>query len=223
MGSFESLNGEYRLKVEELDKPDPNCVDSCVYTRRDDPQMEEYCFSPTEQASGSVLPASCPATSTLASFGTDTTVPSSSTPTSAQDTTAEIPVLNLREETEKQIQDLDALINDVDSSLILKIELEKLKNLLSGLSISLNNLEGGRVKRSTMLTCNDLTVIVASYEYVTTLVQDILTQMQTIGTNTGNNGLDNFIATSIEMFSQINVETQLQLFKGIQAQQGCAD
>ena len=64
-GSFESLNGEYELKMDELEKPDPNCVDSCVYTRRDDPDMEEYCFSPTEYEAASVLPTSCPATSTF--------------------------------------------------------------------------------------------------------------------------------------------------------------
>jgi DNA gyrase/topoisomerase IV subunit A len=129
-------------------------------------------------------------------------------------------IQNQKKELEKQIADLDALINDVDSSPVLKTELEKLKNLLSGLSGSLTTvLEGGRVKRSTTMTCSDLTVIITAHEYVTTLVDDILNHMNTIGTNTGNTDLDNFIATAIEMFSQIDVKTQLQLFKEIQAQQ----
>ena len=218
-GSFESLNGEYELKVDELEKPDPNCVDSCVYTRRDDPDMEEYCFSPTEYEAASVLPTSCPVTSTLASFGTSS-VSSASTSTAVPDTTAAVSILNLREETEKQIADLDALINNVESSPVLKTELEKLKDLLSGLSGSLGTvLEGGRVKRSTTMTCSDLTVIITAHEYVTTLVEDILNHMNAIGTQTGNTDLDNFIATTIEIFSQIDVTTQLQLFKGIQAQQ----
>ena len=218
------MNGEYQLKVDELEKPDPNCLDSCVYTRRDDPEMEEYCFSQTEQEAASVLPTSCPATSTLASFGTTwestSSVSSLSTSSALPGTTAaEISVSNLREETEKQIADLDALINNVESSSALKTELEKLKNLLSGLSGSLGTLEGRRVKRSMTMTCSDLTVIITAYEYVTTLVQDILSHMNEIGTNTGNTDLDNFIATAIEMFSQTDVETQFQLFKGIQAQQ----
>ena len=223
-GSFESLNGEYQLKVDELDKPDPNCLDGCVYTRSDDPKMEEYCFSQTDEVS-SVLPSSCPATSTLASFGTTwegtSSISSVSTPTAGPETTADISVLNLREETEKQIADLDALINNVDSSSALKTELEKLKDLLSGLSGSLSTFEGGRVKRSTTLTCSDLAVIISAYEYITTLVQDILNLMNAIGTNTGNTDLDNFISTAKEMFSQIDVTTQLQLFKGIQAQREC--
>ena len=186
--------------------------------------MEEYCFSQTEQEAASVLPTSCPATSTLASFGTtwEGTSSVSSLSTSSAipgTTTAEISVSNLREETEKQIADLDALINNVESSSALKTELEKLKNLLSGLSGSLGNLEGRRVKRSVTMTCSDLTVIITAYEYVTTLVRDILNHMNEIGTNTGNTDLDNFIATAIEMFSQTDVETQFQLFKGIQAQQ----
>ena len=224
-GSFESLNGEYQLKVDELDKPDPNCVDSCVYTRRDDPEMEEYCFSQTQYEAASVLPSSCPAISTLASFGTSwedtSSVSGVSTSIVAPGTTAAaMSVLDLREETEKQIADLDALINDVDSSPVLKTELEKLKNLLSGLSGSLDTvLEGGRVKRSATMTCSDLTVIITAHEYVTTLLDDILNHMNAIGTNTGNTDLDNFIATAIEMFSQIDVKAQLQLFKGIQAQQ----
>merc|ERR1719341_2210131 len=94
-GSFESLNGEYQLKVDELDKPDPNCVDSCVYTRRDDPKMEEYCFSQTQYEAASVLPTSCPAISTLASFGTSS-VSSASTSTAVPDTTAAASILNLR-------------------------------------------------------------------------------------------------------------------------------
>merc|ERR1719341_705401 len=102
-GSFESLNGEYQLKVDELDKPDPNCLDGCVYTRSDDPKMEEYCFSQTDEVS-SVLPSSCPATSTLASLGTTwegtSSVSSVLTTTSVSETTTEISVLNLREETE---------------------------------------------------------------------------------------------------------------------------
>ena len=225
VGSFERLNGEYQLKVDEVDKPDPNCLDGCVYTRSDDPKMEEYCFSQTDEVA-SVLPTSCPATSTLASFGTTwegtSSVSSVSTTTSVSETTTDISVLNLREETEKQIADLDALINNVDSSSALKTELEKLKDLLSGLSGSLSTFEeGGRVKRSTTLTCSDLALIISAYEYITTLVQDILNLMNAIGANTGNTDLDNFILTAIEMFSQIDVTTQLQLFKGIQEQREC--
>merc|ERR1719234_2203399 len=149
-GSFESLNGEYQLKVDEVDKPEPNCLDGCVYTRSDDPKMEEYCFSQTDQLA-SVLPTSCPATSTLASFGTTwegtSSVSSVTTSTAGPETTAEISVLNLREETEKQIAGIDALMNNVDSSSALKTELEKLKNLLSGLSGSLTTFDGQRVKR----------------------------------------------------------------------------
>merc|ERR1711971_628638 len=50
---------------------------------------------------------------------------------------------------------------------------------------------------------------------------DILNQMNGIGTKTGNTDLDNFISTTTEMYSQVDVTTQLQLFKGIQAQQEC--
>ena len=223
-GISESLNGEYQLKVDEVDKPEPNCLDGCVYTRSDDPKMEEYCFSQTDQLA-SVLPTSCPATSTLASFGTTwegtSSVSSVTTSTAGPEATAEISVLNLREETEKQIAGIDALINNVDSSSALKTELEKLKNLLSGLSGSLTTFDGQRVKRSTTLTCSELAVIISAYEYIATLVQDILNQMNAIGTNTGNTDLDNFIPTAIELYSQIDVTTQLQLFKGIQAQQEC--
>ena len=218
-GSFESLNGEYELKVDELDKPDPNCLDSCVYTRRGDPEMEEYCFTQTEHESASVLPASCPATSTLASFGTSSVSSVSPSP-AVPDTTAAISVLNLQEETEKQIADLDNLINNEESSSALKTELDKLKDLLIGLSDSLSTvLESGRVKRSTTMTCSDLTVVITAHEYVITLVEDILNHMNTIGTNTGNIDLDNFIATTIQVFSQIDVKPQLELLKGIQAEQ----
>ena len=218
-GSFERLNGEYELKVDALEKPDPNCLDSCVYTRRGDPEMAEYCFSQMEHESASVSPFSCPATSTLASFGTSS-LPSESTSAAASDTTAAISVLNLQEETEKHIADLDNLINNEESSPALTIELNKLKDLLIGLSGSLSTVvESGRVKRSTAMSCSDLTVIITAHEYVITLVEDILNHMNTIGTDTGNTDLDNFIATTIQVFSQIDVKPQLEQFKGIQTEQ----
>ena len=34
------LNGVYNLKAKEDSKPDPNCMDGCVYLR----DNEEYCF-----------------------------------------------------------------------------------------------------------------------------------------------------------------------------------
>ena len=34
------LNGVYTLKAKEDSKPDPNCMDGCVYMR----DNEEYCF-----------------------------------------------------------------------------------------------------------------------------------------------------------------------------------
>merc|ERR1711908_59139 len=62
-GTFANLNGEYRLKVDEVDKPDPNCVDGCVYARSGDSD-DEYCFARSAEAGASVLPSSCPALST---------------------------------------------------------------------------------------------------------------------------------------------------------------
>ena len=45
------MNGEYQLKVDEGAKPDPNCVDGCVYTRQGNSE-EEYCFARSDQAGG---------------------------------------------------------------------------------------------------------------------------------------------------------------------------
>ena len=43
------MNGEYQLKLDEGAKPDPNCVDGCVYTRHGNSE-EEYCFARSDQA-----------------------------------------------------------------------------------------------------------------------------------------------------------------------------
>ena len=45
------MNGEYQLKLDEGAKPDPNCVDGCVYTRQGNSD-EEYCFARSDQAGG---------------------------------------------------------------------------------------------------------------------------------------------------------------------------
>ena len=221
------MNGEYQLKADEGVKPDPICLDGCVYTKLGDPHMEEYCFGEAEQAGASVLPTSCPATSTLVSFWTTgedvSTTPTVSLLTDEVGTAEEISISNLREETEKQLADLDGLINNVDSSPALKIELEKLKDLLNGLSGSLGGFESGRMKRSlSVLKCSDLDVIIDAYEQVNALLQDILSQMKLIGTNTGNSDLNTFIATTTEMFSEIDIGPHLHWFKQLQTQTGCA-
>ena len=40
LGEDSKLNGVYTLKTKEASKPDPICLDGCIYTRDD----EEYCF-----------------------------------------------------------------------------------------------------------------------------------------------------------------------------------
>ena len=197
-----------------------------MYTKLGDPHMEEYCFGEAEQAGASVLPTSCPAMSSLVSFwttGEDVSTTPTVSLTDEVGTAEEISMSNLREETEKQLADLDDLINNVDSSPALKIELEKLKELLSGLSGSLGDFESGRMKRSlSVLKCSDLDVIIDAYEQVNALLQDILSQMKLIGTNTGNSDLNTFIATTTEMFSEIDIGPHLHWFKQLQTQTGCA-
>ena len=70
--------------------------------------------------------------------------------------------------------------------------------------------------------CSDLDVIIDAYEQVNALLQDILSQMKLIGTNTGNSDLNTFIATTTEMFSEIDIGPHLHWFKQLQTQTGCA-
>ena len=46
LGEDSEMNGMYILKAKEDSKPDPNCMDGCVYMR----DNEEYCF--TEKLGG---------------------------------------------------------------------------------------------------------------------------------------------------------------------------
>ena len=45
------LNGVYTLKAKEDSKPDPNCMDGCVYMR----DNEEYCFVSKPPSEGATV------------------------------------------------------------------------------------------------------------------------------------------------------------------------
>ena len=50
-GEDSKLNGVYTLKTKEDLKPDPRCVDGCVYMK----DKEEYCFIDKKGPAGTVV------------------------------------------------------------------------------------------------------------------------------------------------------------------------
>ena len=51
LGEDSKLNGVYTLKTKEDLKPDPICMDGCVYTK----DNEEYCFIDKTGTTGTVV------------------------------------------------------------------------------------------------------------------------------------------------------------------------
>merc|ERR1711970_1148079 len=66
------LNGVYTLKAKENSKPDPNCMDGCVYLR----DNEEYCFVQKSTEEGATVVCEA-ATSPFSSFTGSSTPPMS--------------------------------------------------------------------------------------------------------------------------------------------------
>merc|ERR1719430_2876869 len=88
---FASLNGEYYLEDSNEEKPEPVCIDGCIYKRLGDD--DEYCFKENFSAGAKTKPKSCPA-STSSSYGVSpstTTEPAStsSSPGVSPSTTTE--------------------------------------------------------------------------------------------------------------------------------------
>ena len=73
------------------------------------------------------------------------------------------------------------------------------------------------------MSCSDLTVIITEYESVITLVNQILAQLNAIGTNTGNTEINNFVSGATAIFTQAHgtLTDHLQPFKDAQTQKGC--
>merc|ERR550519_2853527 len=63
VGEYIGLNGDYTLKMDSLDLPDPICLDGCIYTKQGGPPEDEYCFREEATAGANVEQNSCPAIS----------------------------------------------------------------------------------------------------------------------------------------------------------------
>ena len=46
-GVYQDLDGEYTLKTKQDSKPDAMCLNSCIYSKKDDP--DDFCFRMDEE------------------------------------------------------------------------------------------------------------------------------------------------------------------------------
>ena len=53
-GPNEALSGDYKLKTSQDYRPEPVCVNGCIYTREGSPATQEYCFKTTNEAPANV-------------------------------------------------------------------------------------------------------------------------------------------------------------------------
>merc|ERR1712130_358846 len=154
VGEYIGLNGDYTLKTDSLDLPDPICLDGCIYTKAGGPPEDEYCFREEATAGANVEQTSCPAITSAAT---------GSTPITATSTTAEVSLEDIRslvdEARQKVLEhknELDSLLQD--SSLApstvqaLNQILTNLENMGSSMA-SIGSLGSGRLRRATSEDC----------------------------------------------------------------------
>merc|ERR1711936_13901 len=77
VGEYIGLNGDYTLKMDTGDLPDPVCLDGCIYTKQGGAPEDEYCFREEATAGANVEQNSCPALSSSTSPMAETTVEAS--------------------------------------------------------------------------------------------------------------------------------------------------
>merc|ERR1711971_1486980 len=204
IGVYAELNGIYILIENPTAELKPECVDGCIYRLLDDPEDDEYCFREESfSATGAAIKTdSCPAITTASltpSASTASTAPTAPTASTTGSTTA-APALNLKEETDSQISQLSALIKDDGTSESLKTELGGVLDLLSSLSSSLGGFRSRMKRAISDLTCNDLVILIGKYNEVINLVELIIAALNSIGSDTGSQAVDNFIKYSLSVF-----------------------
>merc|ERR550519_2097626 len=114
VGEYIGLNGDYTLKMDSLDLPDPICLDGCIYTKQGGAPEDEYCFREEATAGANVEQNSCPALSSSTLAGTSPMA----------ETTVEASLENIRshiDEAQAKVSEhkteLDTLLQDSTSSL----------------------------------------------------------------------------------------------------------
>ena len=177
-----------------------------LFSRDGDVEDDEYCFREESFSStgAAVRTDSCPAITSPAiiSSGITSTLADSPTSSAPESPSTAAVSLNLLDETNSQISQLSALINDDGTSDSLAAELGGLLDLLNSLAGSLGTFRSFQKSKRAVndLTCNDLEILMNKYNEVINLVERIIAALNSIGQNTGSEAVNNFIGYSLGVF-----------------------
>ena len=183
-----------------------------LFSRDGDVEDDEYCFREESFSStgAAVRTDSCPAitSSSITSNGITSpaitsTLADSPTSSAPESTSTAAVSLNLLDETNSQISQLSALINDDGTSESLAAELGGLLDLLNSLAGSLGTFRSFQKSKRAVsdLTCNDLEILMNKYNEVINLVERIIAALNNIGQDTGSEAVNNFMDYSFGVFS----------------------
>merc|ERR1719391_1965532 len=154
-GEYIDLNGDYTLKMDSSDLPDPICLDGCIYTKQGGPPEDEYCFREEATAGANVEQNSCPALSSTLTGTTPITGTSAGTTAASLESIRAL-VDEARAKVSEHKNKLDSLILSSSSSLS-PSAVQKLNQISSNLEsmgssmASIGSLGSGRLRRATSL------------------------------------------------------------------------
>merc|ERR1712055_449284 len=156
VGEYIGLNGDYTLKMDSLDLPDPICLDGCIYTKQGGPPEDEYCFREEATAGANVEQNSCPAISSTVTGTTPITGTSTLTTVEASLEDIKSLVDEAREKVLEHKNVLDSLLQDssLPQSTVQALNqiLTNLENMGSSMA-SIGSLGSGRLRRATSEDC----------------------------------------------------------------------
>merc|ERR550519_2888729 len=156
VGEYIGLNGDYTLKMDSLDLPDPICLDGCIYTKQGGPPEDEYCFREEASAGANVEQNSCPAISSTVT-GT-TPITGTSTLTTVEASLEDIRSL-VDEAREKVLDHKNVLDNLLKDSSLPQSTVQALTQILTNLEnmgssmASIGSVGSGRLRRATSEDC----------------------------------------------------------------------
>merc|ERR1712212_116262 len=208
-GGYISLNGDYTLKTDNLDLPDPICLDGCIYTKQGGPPEDEYCFREETTAGANVEQNSCPAITTTSLTGTTPII------TTSAGTTVEASLESIRslvDEARAKVSEhknaLDTLILSSSSSLS-PSAVQALNQISSNLEsmgssmASIGSLGSSRLRRATKEDCLWMTEAKSYFEEINAAIGNALEAINEIYP-TGVSTLDSLLLEMKYFYGQLN-------------------